>query len=218
MGVRNNIPVYLGLVDMMEKGINSIFTGDGLDELFGYPWQFHLSEIEFIQALSNMWNVMQFSSSRLGKAVGLLVRQPFLDPIFMEYAKKVPIKLKVNQKNGVKYGKWLLRQAYDDLIPNDVVWRSKAPCEMGTGTDILPIYFEEKISTEEFENKKKSILNEDQVNLSTKEQLFYYEIFRKKFGKPSDIYNNKNGKQCPNCKGYVTSKTIFCKICGTYPI
>ena len=217
MEVRNSVPVYIGLVDMKEKGIKSVFTGDALDELFGYPWQFHLSETEFKQKLSNMWNVMQFSSSPLGKAVGVQVKQPYLDPIFIEYAKKVPIELKVNIKNGTKYGKWLLRKAYDGLIPNEVVWRSKTPCEQGTGTEILPMYFEEKIATEEFQNKKKSILDEDQVNLSTKEQLFYYEIFRKKLGKPSEVYKDKNGRQCPNCKGYVNRKTKFCKICGTYP-
>ncbi len=218
MEVRNSVPVYIGLTAAKEKGIKSVFTGDALDELFGYPWQFHLSEAEFKQELSNMWNVMRFSALPLGEAVGVEVKQPYLDPLFMEYAKKVPVKLKVNMENGVKYGKWLVRKAYEGVIPNDVVWRGKAPCEQGTGTDVLPRYFDEKIPTEEFEEKQKFYLNEDSVNLSTQEQLVYYEVFRKKFGKPSEVYNDKSGKQCPNCKGYVNAKTKFCKICGAYPI
>jgi asparagine synthase (glutamine-hydrolysing) len=146
------------------------------------------------------------------------VKQPYLDPLFMDYAKKVPVKLKVNMENGMKYGKWLMRKAYEGMIPNEVVWRTKAPCEQGTGTEVLPRYFDEKIPTDEFEEKQKLYLDKDGVNLSTKEQLVYYEVFRKKFGKPSEVYNDKSGKQCPTCKGYVNVKTKFCKICGAYPI
>jgi len=218
MEVRNSVPVYIGLTAAKEKEIKSVFTGDALDELFGYPWQFHLSEAEFKRELSNMWNMMRFSALPLSEAVGVEVKQPYLDPLFMEYAKKVPVKLKVNMENGVKYGKWLMRKAYEGAIPNEVVWRAKAPCEQGTGTEVLPRYFDEKIPTEEFEEKQKLYREKDGVNLSTKEQLVYYEVFRKKFGKPSEVYNDKSGKQCPNCKGYVDVKTKFCKICGAYPI
>jgi len=218
MEVRNSVPVYIGLTAAKEKEIKSVFTGDALDELFGYPWQFHLSETELKQALSDMWNIMRFSSKPLGNAVGVKVKIPYLDPLFMDYAKKVPVKLKLNIENGVKYGKWLMRKAYEGVIPNEVVWRSKAPCEQGTGTEVLPTYFDKKITTEEFEEKKKLYINKDDVNISTKEQLVYYEFFRKKFGKPSEAYNDKSGKQCPNCKGYVDTRTKFCRICGTYPI
>jgi asparagine synthase (glutamine-hydrolysing) len=218
MEVRNSVPVYIGLTAAKEREIKSIFTGDALDELFGYPWQFHLSEAELKRELSNMWKVMRFSASPLGEAVGVEVKQPYLDPLFMEYAKNVPVKLKVNIENGVKYGKWLMRKAYESVIPNEVVWRSKAPCEQGTGTDVLPRYFDEKIPDEEFIKKQRLYLDKDSVNLSTKEQLVYYEVFRKKFGRPSEVYNDKTGKQCPNCKGYVNSNTKFCNICGAYPI
>jgi asparagine synthase (glutamine-hydrolysing) len=218
MEVRNSVPVYIGLTAAKERGIKSVFTGDALDELFGYPWQFHLSETEFKKALSDMWKVMHFSAIPLGEAVGVEVKQPYLDPLFMEYAKNVPVKLKVSIENGVKYGKWLMRKAYESVIPKEVAWRGKAPCEQGTGTEVLPVYFDEKVSADEFENKKKLYLNEDGVNLSTKEQLVYYEVFREKFGIPSEAYNDKSGKQCPNCKGYVDAKTKFCKICGAYPI
>jgi hypothetical protein len=111
-----------------------------------------------------------------------------------------------------------MRKAYENIIPNEVVWRGKAPCEQGTGTEVLPNYFDEKVSTQEFEKKRNLYIKEDLVKLFTKEQLIYYEIFRKKFGIPSEVYNDKRGKECPNCKGYVEIKTNFCRICGTYPI
>jgi len=193
--------------------------GDALDELFGYPWQFHLSETEFVKALSDMWGEMAFSSIPMGNSFGVTVKAPYLDPLFMDYAKKLPVKLKVRvEDDGVKYGKWLLRKAYAELIPKEVIWRAKAPLEQGTGTWVLPEYFDKTMATDEFEEKKKLYLETDDVVLTSKEQLLYYEIFRKTFGIPSKVYNDKSGKQCPNCKGHVNTKIGFCKICGTYPI
>jgi asparagine synthase (glutamine-hydrolysing) len=218
MEVRNSVPAYIGLTVAKKKGIKSVLTGDALDELFGYPWQFHLSETEFAQALSDIWGEMTFSSIPLGNSVGVTIKPPYLDPLFMDYAKKLPVELKVNFENGVQYGKWILRKAYDGLIPKEVVWRSKAPLEQGTGTWVLPDYFDKEISNEAFEEKKKLYLDKDDVTLTSKEQLVYYEIFRKRFGKPSSVYNDPAGKQCPNCKATTKTKIGFCRICGTYPI
>ena len=50
MDVRNTLPAYIGMTVAKERGVNSVMTGDALDELFGYPWQFHLSENEFAKA------------------------------------------------------------------------------------------------------------------------------------------------------------------------
>jgi asparagine synthase (glutamine-hydrolysing) len=219
MEIRNSMPVYIGLTVMKAEGIKSVFTGDGLDELFGYPWMFHLSEAELKEKFEDMWAEMGFSSIPMGKSLGVAIKTPYLDLEFMDYAKKLPIKLKINVENGVKYGKWLLRKAYEDLVPKDVIWRAKVPLEQGTGTEVLRTFFNDKVSNQEFEEKKKLILEMDDVKIQDKEQLFYYEFFRKRFGKPSEVYANKSGKQCPYCKGYVkTARLAFCKICGAYPI
>jgi asparagine synthase (glutamine-hydrolysing) len=219
MEIRNSMPVYIGLTIMKAKGIKSVFTGDGLDELFGYPWMFNLSGAELQQKFEDMWAEMGFSSIPMGKSLGVTIKPPYLDPEFMDYAEKLPIKLKINVENGVKYSKWVLRKAYEDLVPRDVIWRAKAPLEQGTGTEALRTFFNDRISDQEFEEKKKLILKKDDVKISDKEQLFYYEFFRKQFGKPSDVYADKSGKQCPYCKSYVkTVRLAFCKICGAYPI
>jgi asparagine synthase (glutamine-hydrolysing) len=219
MEIRNSLPVYIGLKIMKAKGIKSVFTGDGLDELFGYPWMFHLSEPELQRKFEDMWAEMSFSSVPMGKSLGIAIKQPYLDPEFMDYAKKLPTKLKINVENGVKYGKWLMRKAYEDLVPKDVIWRAKAPLEQGTGTEVFRTFFNDEISDHEFEEKKKLIHERDGVKISDKEHLFYYEFFRKRFGKPSEAYADKSGKQCPYCKGYVkTVRLAFCKVCGAYPI
>jgi asparagine synthase (glutamine-hydrolysing) len=126
--------------------------------------------------------------------------------------------MKVNYENGEKYGKWILRKAYSELIPDEVIWRSKAPLEQGTGTWVLPDYFNNTVTNDYFDEKKEFYKDRDDVILTSKEQLIYYEIFRNNFGKPSEIFNDTEGKECPNCKGYVKTKIGFCRICGTYPI
>lgn len=218
MEIRNSMPVYIGLTLMKKKGVKSVLTGDALDELFGYPWQFHLSEEEFAQKQQEMWAEMGFSSIPMAESLGMTIKAPYMDPLFMDWAKKLPIKFKINMHDGVKYSKWILRKAYEDVIPKDVIWRSKAPLEQGTGTEVLRTYFNDMISDKEFEEKKKQILADDDVKIQDKEELLYYEHFRKLFGKPSEVYPDNGGIQCPYCKGYVKTKIQFCKICGAYPI
>jgi asparagine synthase (glutamine-hydrolysing) len=218
MEIRNSMPVYIGLALLKNKGVKGVFTGDALDELFGYPWQFHLSEKEFEQKQQEMWAEMGFSSIPMAESLGMTIKAPYMDPLFMDWAKKLPIKLKINMTDGVKYSKWILRKAYEDVIPKDVIWRAKAPLEQGTGTEVLRTHFNDMISDKEFEEKKKSILEKDDVKIQDKEQLLYYEHFRKLFGKPSEVYPDNGGIQCPVCKSYVKTKIQFCKVCGAYPI
>jgi len=218
MEIRNSLPVYIGLTLLKPKGIRSVFTGDGLDELFGYPWQFHLTQEEFSKKQEEMWAEMGFSSVPMAESLGMQIRAPYLDPLFKEWAMKLPIKLKINETNGVKFSKWIMRKAYEDVLPKDVVWRPKAPLEEGTGTAVLRTFFNDMIPDKEFEEKKKQILAKDDVIIADKEQLLYYEHFRKKFGKPKDVFPNKGGIQCPKCKSCVKTKIQFCKVCGAYPI
>jgi asparagine synthase (glutamine-hydrolysing) len=219
MEVRNSLPVYIGLTLLKPKGIKTVFTGDALDELFGYPWQFHLTEEQFAVKQQEMWAEMGFSSFPMAESLGMQIKAPYRDPEFMEWAKKLPIKYKINMENGVKYGKWILRKAYEDVIPKDIIWRPKAPLEAGTGTETLRTYFNDIIEDKEFIEKKAAIKAEDDVEIQDKEQLLYYEVFRKKFGKPKEVFPKlANAVQCPKCKSHLVTKIQFCKVCGAYPI
>jgi asparagine synthase (glutamine-hydrolysing) len=220
MDVRNSMAIYIGLGRLKEAGLSKILTGDGLDEFFGYPWQFHLSEEEICKKQLDMWAEMKFSSNPLSNSLGMEVKQPYLDPLFMDWAKKLSIKVKINMHNGEKYSKWLLRKAYEDYIPQEVVWRPKAPLEAGTGSAALNTVLQEQYTDTEFAEKQKNIFEKDGVQIRDKEQLLYYEVFRQIFGRPSEVFSDSsNGtKMCPQCKGYVKTKIQFCRICGAYPI
>ena len=220
MDIRNSVATYVALNFAKENGIKSVMTGDGLDELLaGYSWLFKLTEKELKEYLSNMWQVMQFTSIPMAKSLGMVSKPPFLDPEFKSFAFGTDPKLMIRSERGKTWGKWIIRKAYEGLLPDEIVWRIKTPIEFGTGTTIFPKVFSEKISDKYFQNKAKKYLESDQVTIRDKEHLFYYEIFKSHFGVPAEFFKNAEGKLCPYCnsKGG-NEKSKFCKVCGAYPI
>jgi len=220
MDIRNSVAAYVGLKAAKENGIKEIMTGDGLDELLGgYSWLFEFSETELKEYLSNMWQVMQFTSIPMAQSLGMVSKPPFLDPEFKSFAFTVDPKLMIRKERGKIWGKWIIRKAYEGLMPDKIVWRLKTPLEFGSGTTIFPKIFSEKIADEYFQKKTKKYLITDNVTIRDKEHLFYYEIFRSHFGVPSEFFKDAKGKQCPYCKSKGRNeKSTFCKVCGAYPI
>jgi asparagine synthase (glutamine-hydrolysing) len=220
MDIRNSVAAYVGLKAAKENGIKGMMTGDGLDELLGgYSWLFKFNEKELKDYLSNMWQVMQFTSIPMAESLGLVAKAPFLDPEFKSFVYGVDTKLMIRRERGEIWGKWIMRKAYEGLLPDEIVWRKKVPLEFGSGTTIFPQVFSEKISDKYFQEKVKKYQESDQVTIRDKEHLFYYEIFRSHFGIPSEVFKDKEGKQCPYCKAKGGNpKSKFCKVCGAYPI
>ncbi len=217
MEIRNSVVVYVGLKVAKENGVNTVMTGDGCDELFaGYSFLFNLEKEQLNLELRKMWKVMSFSSVPLAKAIGIEAKLPFLDPDFKAFAMKLDSRYKVWSEEGRTVGKWILRKAFENFLPQEVVWRVKTPIEHGSGTTVLPSMFSQKISDVEFKEKKTKYLDEDKVTIRDKEQLFYYEIYRSALGVPSP--SNLEGKLCPQCNSNVAEKSTFCRTCGAYPI
>ena len=159
---------------------------------------------------------MHFPTLELGKSLGIKIETPFLNSEMVEYAKKIPANLKVNEENGKTFGKWILRKAYEEKIPKAIVWREKSPMQDGAGTSGLTNLFETLIPDNIFEEKKKSIKESDGVVLRTKESLHYYEIYRKHFDVPSNLHTESS--KCPYCQYFVKKDSKFCRMCGSFPI
>ena len=101
MDIRNSVAAYVGLKAAKENGIKGIMTGDGLDELLGgYSWLFGFNEKELRDYLSNMWQVMQFTSIPMAKSLGMVSKPPFLDPEFKSFAYGVDQKLMIRRERG----------------------------------------------------------------------------------------------------------------------
>lgn len=214
MEVRNSVSIYIAMKKAKELGMNRILTGDGGDELFaGYSFLYNLSIQRLKAKLEKVWKIMRFSSQPIAKSLGIEAKPPYLQEAFKRFAMNIEPELKVGVRNGKKMGKWILRKAYEDRLPDDIIWRRKTPIEMGTGTTTLPEKFESLINEEYFESKKAEVKDEEDVIIQSKEQLFYYEIYKSLFGPPKP--ENPERRICPYCKTNVPEGASFCRTCGS---
>ena len=70
-------------------------------------------------------------------AQGLEARTPFLDRDLIDFAQSIPASLKMkitNEETQETTEKWILRKACEDLLPAEVIWRTKAQFDEGSGT------------------------------------------------------------------------------------
>ncbi|MGI0065760.1 MAG: asparagine synthase-related protein [Nitrosotalea sp.] len=215
--IRNNIVVYLTMKSAKEHGFQSIMTGDGADELFaGYNFFKKMSTGELEKDLERIWSVMHFPSRAISQSIGMTLHTPFLDDSVFEYAKKIAPDLKVHDEQGKKYGKWILRKAFENDLPESIAWRDKSAMQNGSGTSGLTSFLDGMITVSAFAAKSRHYADKEQVVLSSKESLYYYEIYRKYFEMPR-ILGESNFK-CPNCNYALKPGSHFCRMCGSFPI
>ena len=213
--IRNSVVMYLAFKELKNNDIHYVLTGDGADELFaGYNYLLNKSETELRDEMIRIKKIMHFPSIKIAKFLGINIEQPFLDENVIDYTEKIPVSLKVNEKNGKKYGKWILRKAYENDMPKSIVWREKSAMQDGSGTSGLTKLFDSIIPDHVFNEKVSEIMTNDHVRIRTKESLHYYEIFRKKFETPK----SNNELSCPDCNNELVKNTKFCQMCGKFPI
>ena len=213
--IRNNVVMYLAIKWTKENNQKSIITGDGADELFaGYNFLVNKSEKELEDEIKRVCSIMHFPTQKIGKALGIEIESPFLNQKVIELANQIPVKLKVKEENNKMYGKWILRKTFEKHIPFQIAWRRKSPMQEGAGTSGLTNLFESVINEESYVEKKLTVEKEDEVVIRSRESMYYYEIFKKKYGLPV----NKNAENsCPYCKHEVKNSK-FCRMCGAFPI
>jgi len=215
--IRNDVAIYIGLRFAREDGVKSIMTGDGCDELFaGYSFFLDYEEDRLKLELEKIQREMRFASVVLAEHLGMSARLPFLDSDVKSFAIKLEPQYLVRFERGRKWGKWLVRKAFEGILPEEIVWREKTPIEYGTGTTVLSSIFNRQISQEEFEKEEIRLLKDDRVAVQSKEQLFYYRIYRSVIGVP---YMGKiGGRRCPRCNSDISQEASYCRTCGAYPI
>ena len=205
--IPNDIVVYFGLQTAEKLGIAKVMTGDGSDEIFaGYSYMQEMENLEnYIRRISQQ---MQFSSNRLGKFFNIKISQPFLNKEVIDFAHTIPAELKIREEGGTLTGKWILRQAFEDSLPPEIVWQNKRPLEIGSGMSHLRQIISSKISDNEFEEKKSLY----PIRFLNKEHLYYYEIYRREVGEiPAP---NPDEKTCAGCGAGMRQDAFHCKVCG----
>ena len=214
--IRNSIVSYLYLHALKEKNVKKVITGDGADEIFaGYNFLIKKDHDELQTELKRMKKIMHFTSEKIAHELGISVQMPYIDENIIKLAETLPMEQLVNQKNGTKFGKWILRKAFENDLPQNVIWREKTPMQNGSGTNGLTKFFDSIITDDIFQEKTKKIKNEDDVLIRTKESLHYYELYKENFEIPeSDSEKNI----CSDCKAELVINSNFCRMCGKFPL
>jgi asparagine synthase (glutamine-hydrolysing) len=117
-----------------EAGVKVVLTGDGSDELFGGYAMYHRAGPDqarrlFLHKIRNLarTELQRVDRTSMGHAVE--ARVPFLDPALVELALALPMDLKV--RDGQE--KWILREAFADLLPGYIRERPKNPMSHSSG-------------------------------------------------------------------------------------
>ena len=170
-----------------------IFCGDMSDEIFGSYRGFTKAPSDHEFARENVRMVRDvrcFDLLRSDKSIsgaGLEARVPFADKTFLEFVMSLPPWMK-RFGEGAEYAveKHLLRRAFDNLLPEDVMWRRKEAFSDGvsgherTWVQIIKEYVDKRVSDTEV-----SLANELQKFKHNapydKESYYYRTVFERHF-------------------------------------
>lgn len=186
--VRAATPMYLLARVIKSMGIKMVLTGEGADEIFGGYLYFHKApnakefHTETLRKVSKLHLYDCLRANKSLAAWGVEGRVPFLDKEFMDVAMGINPQDKM-AGNG-KIEKYILRKAFEDMLPESVAWRQKEQFSDGVGygwIDTLKKIANEEVSDEMMANAKfKFPINTPM----SKEEYRYRQIFESHF--PSD--------------------------------
>ncbi len=188
--VRAATPMYLMARVIKSMGIKMVLSGEGSDEIFGGYLYFHKApnakefHEETVRKLEKLHLYDNLRANKALAAWGIEGRVPFQDKEFLDVAMRLnPADKMVKQNEGKKRAmeKWILRKAFEDLLPEDVVWRQKEQFSDGVGyswIDTLKDLVEKEISDEELKNARFRFPEQTPL---TKEEYYYRRIFEEFF-------------------------------------
>ncbi len=196
--IRASTPMFLMARKIKSMGIKMVLSGEGADEIFGGYLYFHKApnaEEFHKETVRKLERLHQFDCLRANKAMaawGVETRVPFLDRTFLDTAMTISPQAKMCG-NG-KMEKYILREAFDGYLPEDVLWRQKEQFSDGVGyswIDSIKEFAETSISDIEFSQSSE----EFPINTpDTKEGLLYRRLFHAKFTSDSAAETVPSGK------------------------
>ncbi|WP_374443804.1 asparagine synthase B [Epilithonimonas sp.] len=186
--VRASTPMYLLARVIKSMGIKMVLSGEGSDELFGGYLYFHKAPSaqafheETVRKLGKLHLYDCLRANKSLMAWGIEGRVPFLDKEFMDVAMTINPKDKMITPERME--KWVLRKAFEDILPESIAWRQKEQFSDGVGyswIDTLKQVAEDEVTDEMMAQAKFRF----PINTPmSKEEYRYRTIFESHF--PSD--------------------------------
>ena len=186
--VRASTPMYLLARVIKSMGIKMVLSGEGADEIFGGYLYFHKApdarafHEETVRKLSKLYLYDCLRANKSLAAWGVEGRVPFLDKEFLDIAMRTNPEAKLCP--GMMMEKKILRQAFADMLPDEVAWRQKEQFSDGVGyswIDTLKAVTAAAVTDEQMAHAAERLpINTPQ----NKEEYYYRSIFAEHF--PSD--------------------------------
>ena len=186
--IRASTPMYLMARVIKSMGIKMVLSGEGADELFGGYLYFNKApnaeefHDETVRKLNKLHMYECLRANKSWAAWGIEGRVPFLDKEFIDVAMRINPQDKMI--NGERMEKWIVRKAFEDILPESVVWRQKEQFSDGVGyswIDTLKKVVGKAVSDEQLNNARYRFPIQTPQN---KEEFYYRSIFESYF--PSD--------------------------------
>jgi len=120
-----------------KKGIKVALAGEGADEIFaGYSEFKKIENPKKLQAeldryLKLLHRTQLQRVDRMSMVNTVEVRVPFLDTDLVEFVMAISPELKLKKDKGKIFAKWILRKAFENDLPEYIVWREKSPFPVG---------------------------------------------------------------------------------------
>ena len=195
--VRASVPMYLLARVIKSMGIKMVLSGEGADEIFGGYLYFHKAPSaeefhkETVRKLSKLHLYDCLRANKSLSAWGVEGRVPFLDKEFLDVAMRTNPKAKMcSVLNASQSGetdpkasieKRIVREAFEDMLPEEVAWRQKEQFSDGVGyswIDTLKKITSEAVTDEQMAHA------EERFPINTplcKEEYYYRSIFEEHF-------------------------------------
>ncbi len=183
--VRASTPMYLLARVIKSMGIKMVLSGEGADEVFGGYLYFHKApdarsfHEETVRKLSKLHLYDCLRANKSLAAWGVEGRVPFLDKEFLDVAMRLNPEAKMCPGKTIE--KRLVREAFADLLPEEIVWRQKEQFSDGVGyswIDTLKRITSEAVSDEQMAHAADRFpVHPPQC----KEEYYYRSIFAELF-------------------------------------
>ena len=200
--VRASTPMYLLARVIKSMGIKMVLSGEGADEIFGGYLYFHKAPTakdfhdETVRKLSKLYMYDCLRANKSLSAWGVEGRVPFLDKEFLDVAMRTNPEAKMCTPSHGAYGSYgshgsheaiekrIVREAFADMLPEEVAWRQKEQFSDGVGyswIDTLKQITAEAVTDEQMAHAAERFPINPPKN---KEEYYYRSIFAEHF--PSD--------------------------------
>jgi asparagine synthase (glutamine-hydrolysing) len=190
--VRSAIPCYF-VARLAAGQVKVVLTGEGADELFaGYRYYRNYSEPQQLQhelrrSIASMHNINLQRVDRMTMAHSLEARVPFLDTSMIELALTIDPAVKLKPDNGRLTEKWILRKAFEDLLPESIVWRVKSQFDEGSGiADLMAHLCSSKVTALSLQPSPSPLPEPESTGEST-EQALYRALLAQHFDNPAPV-------------------------------